>query len=889
MGRQEQVLASFNRGRVSSLGIARLDVKRIAMAAETQTNYIPRVLGSMSMRPGFKYLGSTKSNAACRLVPFVYTTSDTSLLEFTDSFIRFWKDDALITRVATVSTVPAISGWTDSDESGGTSTYSAPYLTFVGTGTNAAIRDTSVTTATPNVQHALRIVVERGPIVLRVGTAIGDDSYINEVTLKTGTHSLTFTPTGTFWIRFLSRQIPIVRLASCDIESAGVMSLPSPYTASDLSLIRTDASADVIFVACEGYQQRIIERRSNNSWSIVLYQPNDGPFKTINITPTTLTGSATTGNITVTASASFFKSTDVGGLFKLVTAGQSQSKAIAAQNTFSNSIVVTGISRSIGIEITGTLAASTVRLQRSTDDSTWSDVAAQSWTAVTTTSYDDTLNNQTIYYRIGIKTGEYGGADSIVATLTFSAGSQIGIVRATGYTSETVIDAEVLSPLGTTTSTDTWYAGAWSSRYGWPSAVSLHEGRLWWGGLSKVWGSISDAYDSYDSEVTGDSGVISRTIGSGPVTHLNWMASNQRLLIGSDISEFSARASSLDEPLTPTAFVIRPTSNQGSASTEPIKIDNRCLFVQRSGIRVYELAFDTRFYDYSAKDITTIIPEIGSPSIIRMAAQRQPDTRIHCIRSDGTVALNVQDKNEDMTAWIDIETDGLIEDVAILPAVLGDSDDYVYYAVKRTINGSTVRYIEKMAQTSEALPGTATMLADAYIDITQTANVLVTGLSHLEGEQVAVWADGNDVGTNTDYSYIYTVSGGSITLATAATRIVVGLPYTAQFKSMKIGSPANDVAQTLNHYKNVNHLGLVMAYTHTKGVRYGPEFTFMDSLPDIEYSIPVGQQTYTYYTSYEEQSIEFPGTWENDSRICLQSQSPRPCTLLAIDFQMEVT
>jgi hypothetical protein len=51
MARQEAVIAAFNRGRVSRFGVARSEVKRIALAAQTQTNYVPKVLGSMTMRP----------------------------------------------------------------------------------------------------------------------------------------------------------------------------------------------------------------------------------------------------------------------------------------------------------------------------------------------------------------------------------------------------------------------------------------------------------------------------------------------------------------------------------------------------------------------------------------------------------------------------------------------------------------------------------------------------------------------------------------------------------------------------------------------------------------------------------------------------------------------
>lgn len=983
--RQEHVIVGFNRGRVSQYGIARVDVKRIAMAAETQTNWVPRVLGSMSLRPGMQYLGATKSNNAARYLPFVYSTTDTALLEFTDSVLRIWSNDSLLSRVsvtsavsngsftltttgctisnaspgvvtyvgadifanndpvtfftsgslpsplspgiiyyvrnvnagantfevanapggASINTTTAGSGthtvgacniiasWTDNDQVGATSSWSILGLALAGTGTNAAIRDQTVTVAAgdQNKLHAVRIVVYRGRVTVRIGTSTTDDSYINETTLGTGTHSLAFTPTGNFNIRLMNRQKVAVYVTSAAIEAAGTFELPSPYPAASLQYIRGDQSGNYVFLACKDYQQRVIQRRGTSSWSIELYQPDDGPFGNINTEAIYLTPDTLSGSGTLTASQSFFRSTHVGALFQLISEGQTESATIAAQNTFTDPIEVTGVGsdRTFTIQLTGTWTASTVRLQRSIGVvGAWSDVTGKSWTADTVETYADGLDNQTVYYRIGIKTGEYAGADSIVCSLSIATGSIVGVVRVASYVSSTLVTIDVLSDLGNLSATDLWREGEWSDKNGWPTAVALHEGRLWWSGKAKVWGSISDAYDSFNTETVGDSGVISRSFGSGPVDVISWMSSNQRLLIGSQGQEYSARASALDEPLTPTAFVIKPASNQGSGNVEAVKIDNRCVFVQRNGSRVYELAYDSRWYDYSAKDLTAIIPEIGYPGITRIAVQRQVDTRIHCVKSDGTAALMVLDKNEEMQCWVDIETDGDIEDVVVLPAPNGYLDDYVYYVVKRTINGGTVRYLEKWAQQTDCIGGTLNKQADAFVVISQASSTTISGLSHLEGEQVAVWANGEDIGTDTDYTYRYTVSGGAITVASAVTDAVVGLPYTAQFKSMKLGSPANDTSGVLNHYKNINHMGLVMAYTHRMGVRYGPDFTNLDSLPALERGIPVSQQA-EVYTAYDEQPIEFPGTWDTDARVCLQAQAPRPCTLLAVTLDMEKT
>ena len=123
--REYPALFSFNRGLVSPLGLARTDQKRISLSAETMENWISRVLGPMSLRPGWQYIGATYQNAAARLLQFVFATNDTSIVELTNGIMRVWINDVLLTRpsVATAITngtfITNITGWTDGSDVGG--------------------------------------------------------------------------------------------------------------------------------------------------------------------------------------------------------------------------------------------------------------------------------------------------------------------------------------------------------------------------------------------------------------------------------------------------------------------------------------------------------------------------------------------------------------------------------------------------------------------------------------------------------------------------------------------------------------------------------------------------------------------------------------------------
>jgi len=364
---------------------------------------------------------------------------------------------------------------------------------------------------------------------------------------------------------------------------------------------------------------------------------------------------------------------------------------------------------------------------------------------------------------------------------------------------------------------------------------------------------------------------------------INWMVSLQRLILGAQGAEFSARASSLDEILTPTNFNLKACSTQGSAGVAPVKIDQNVIFVDRSKARVYQLSFTPQQADYNSEDLTIIVPDLGAVGIARLAVQRKPDTRIHAVLTDGTVMMGLTDPNENVLAWFTLNTDGSVEDVVVLPAAAGTTDDQVYYVVKRTINGSTVRYLEKWAQENVCTGGTLTYLADGYVSYSGSATTVITGLDHLEGEDVVVWADGEDVGTDTDGTLLYTVSSGQITLATAASNVVVGLRYTAQFQSTKLAYVNQGGGSQLSEQKRINHIGLVLADTHSQGLQYGTDFTSLRDLPQLEQGVQVSG----VHTAYEEQPIEFDGTWSVDSRLCLQARAPRPATVLAAIIDME--
>ena len=100
MPQQTVPFYACNRGEISRLALMRVDVEKLRLAAGTQINWLPMALGPMTLRPGSAYIGGIQSDAPAKLLEFVYSSTDTAIIELTDSVMRFWINDSIVTRVA---------------------------------------------------------------------------------------------------------------------------------------------------------------------------------------------------------------------------------------------------------------------------------------------------------------------------------------------------------------------------------------------------------------------------------------------------------------------------------------------------------------------------------------------------------------------------------------------------------------------------------------------------------------------------------------------------------------------------------------------------------------------------------------------------------------------
>lgn len=882
MALKEDFILAFNRGLISPFAQYRADVKRAGMSADQQMNWIPRPMGPMSLRPGLGYLGSiATADGGVKMIPFVFSNTDTALIEVTDELLRVWVDDQLVT-VPSVSTTITngtfdtdLTGWTDADQGSAVSSWATGgYMSLIGSGIDGAVRYQQLTIAAPdqNVEHFIGIFVERGTVGLRVGSGLDTDEYITETFLGRGVHALAFTPTGAdVYITFFNRTKDNVLVNSCTIIPAGTLAAVTDLLPDEtLDDLRYAQSGDVIFVA-RGVNRipMKIERRGTHSWSMVDYISDNGPWLPLNTSPVTMVPSALSGEVTITASQNYFKPSNVGSLIRITSVGQTVSATLGALNDVTDAIRVTGVgdARTFFIALKDTWSA-TIDLEQSLiEEGNW--VTKAQYTANQEISFNDGLDNQVAFYRLKVSAYTSGSA---TGDLHIPTGESTGTARVKAYTDPKNVTAIVLDDFGSVVPSVDWMEGAWSDRRGFPSAVGFFGGRLYWAGKDRTWGSVVDDFFNFDPDTVGDSGPINRSIGTGPVDSINWLMPLRLLTIGAEGAEYSCRSNSFEEPLTPTNFNIRDDSTYGSAPVEPVKVDGAVIFVDRTGARVMQGSSNQDGLE--TNELTLLIPEVGLPNIKRVSVQRRPDTRVHLIRCDGTAVVMVYDRTEQVNCFITVETEGLIEDVVVLP---GTPEDQVYYVVARAVNGVVVRYLEKWALLTESIGGENNKLADSFIVYEGSPTSTITGLSHLEGKTVIAWGNSKDLGT-------YTVSSGSISLSEAVTKAVIGLSYYATFVSGKLDFLVSG-ADSLGKKTRIVDSYLALQNVHKQGLEYGTDSTLLDNLPLIENEIAVPDDT--VHDKYDTDPLLVNGSFDSDTRLILKATAPRPCTVMCAVISLE--
>lgn len=577
-----------------------------------------------------------------------------------------------------------------------------------------------------------------------------DDSYMLEF--------------GHQYIRFFKNGAPIL--------SGGIpLELVTPYTEADLRLIHFTQSVDVLFLFHRKYQQKMLTRITDTSWQLsdqVASPPPSFEADTdISAASATLTPAATTGTgVNFTASTGVFLAGDVGR------------------------IIIFGASRAL---ITGFTSATVVVCSILSAFPNTSAIPAGQW--LLKLSPQVTLDPN-IKDPVGATVTLVAGANAFRAA---DVGKFItiygGLIKILFVDAANSIRGEILSPLTDTSQADpaaapagswTLEQASWSNTNGWPATGEFNNGRLVQAGTDAEpttwWMSSSDSYDNYAIGSLADS-AVRYTIASRQLNRIEYIADADDLFFGTTGNEQFARGGREGEPIGGDVIpLVKKATRKGNAPIQPVIIDSRIIFLDRSRKKLYALAFDVATDRHDAVELTAPSDHITGDGIRLgpLAYRNHPDPQLFMSRPDGQVAVLTYFPNQKVIGFTRIVTDGEIEAVGVKPHSQDTTlPDEVWMIVKRTINGVVKKYVEYISEHSPGFSRTWDSLqTDCSITYVGASTTTIMGLSHLEGKMVDVIVNGSFIGQKV-------VSGGAINLPEAATQVEVGLHYASKYVSMR--------------------------------------------------------------------------------------------------------
>lgn len=407
-----------------------------------------------------------------------------------------------------------------------------------------------------------------------------------------------------------------------------------------------------------------------------------------------------------------------------------------------------------------------------------------------------------------------------------------------------------------------------------PGAVTYYEQRRAFGGtLNKpqnLWLTRSGTESNMSYSIpTRDSDAINFRVVAREANTVRHLVPLNSLLALTSSAEWRVGAINTDA-LTPTSVSVKPQSYIGANNVQPVVVNNNLIYAAARGGHIRELAFNNDAGGYLTGDMSLRAPHLfDGLDIVDMALAKAPSPVIWMVSSDGRLVAVTYVPEQQIGAWHQHDTPGAFESVA---AVAEGDEDAVYVVARRTINGQSVRYIERLHSRRFVAQRDA-FFVDSGLTYDGAETSTITGLAHLENQRVSILADGAVHPPRV-------VTGGTITLDNPASVVHVGLPIIGDLESLPMAFEVQGYGQ--GRTKNVNKM--FIRVFNSGGIKAGPDYSKL---------VEAKQRTVEPYGSppllkTKEIEIVVTPSWDDSGRMCIRQEDPLPLTVLSICYEVAV-
>lgn len=721
-----------------------------------------------------------------------------------------------------------------SDEQAYILEFGANYIRFFKDGgilTEATTAITAITQASPAV------VTAAGH-----GFSNGDRVFISGVAGMSQLNNLEFT--------VASQTTDTFELTAIDSSGYGsytsggvvgkIVEVTTTYSVTDIFEINHAQSADVLYMAHKDHAPAKLTRTTATSFTLDDIDFVDGPYLDENITDTTVYASSDTGSVTITASADLFTSGDVGRLIRLREVLEIHYDVWSANNSYANNSFVR-YNGHVYKQVTGST---------------------------------ETSNNTPPVHVEGTET--YGDIDWEYRH------DDTGYAEITAFTNATTVTATVKeddggisvlphNTVGSGNATKKWSLGAFGGDQGFPRAVAFYEQRLYFAGTTgqpqTIFGSASADFENHTPGTEDDAGV-NITIASDQVNVIKHLLPGRFLQILTTSAEFTLSGGTGATPVTPTNVNVLRETTFGTSQVRPLRAGNSTILIQKGQEKVKEITFDLDTDGLLGIDLTILADHIPRGGLSDMIWQQEPELVIWFVRNDGELVGLTYDRANAAIGWHthSIGGDGFVESVSAIPS---GAEDQVYVSVRRTINGATVRHIEFLKTIDFGSNTEDAFFVDSGLTYSGSATTTISGLNHLEGEEVNILADGASHPNKT-------VTNGGVTLERSASKVHIGFGYTSLLETLRLEAGADDgISQ--GKIKRIH--GVTVRFLETVGAEVGPNISNLDRIPFRDSSMSMDEAVPSFSGDKE---VFFPSGYDNDARVVVRQTQPLPMTITAI-------
>ena len=524
-------------------------------------------------------------------------------------------------------------------------------------------------------------------------------------------------------------------------------------TTEMLDEINYTQAVDTLILCHEDLQTKRLVRNSDTSWTLenlpITNLPQYAYAFDTHMPDFTITPSATSGNITITASA---VTSDTG----TAQAGSSNTITLKSASSYTTDDQPNGMFITL---TSGTGSGQTRHVE---------DYVASTKVLTVYPAWDTAPDNTTGYKVEAFAPSAVGEYAQVTSTF--------GRARYVEYVSDTVMKAVTEVDFFDTDAitagfweSEHGYEDVWSSTRGWPRSAAFHEGRLYFGGSKSrpntIWGSGVINYFDFNAGTGLDDESVEATINTNQLNTIVNLFSGNDFRIFTTGGEFVILQGT-NEPITPSTFFVRPQTRLGSKAGIPIEeLNGASIFIQRQGKSINVFQFGDTTASYQVQNISALSSHLLK-NPVDMAARRAASTdesdRLFVVNgTDGSMAVYSILVGQNVIAPSRFVTDG--EYIAVGVEVAD-----VYVIVKRTINGSDNYMLEKF---DPNLTLDSVKSGGAASSVT---------MDQLQGETVQIIRDGV-----LEPEQVVPASPYTITFASPATSSYqVGLNYTVTARTM---------------------------------------------------------------------------------------------------------